>query len=96
MPFYRLSINSHASKSKFDISPLLQVLTEEGTPLEMARSLDEVYTLLAEYLVRDAGTYGEHYASLLSDVRRMRDALLQGSGQFDTRKKPDGEKPSNG
>ncbi|RDV11104.1 hypothetical protein DXT99_25155 [Pontibacter diazotrophicus] len=95
-PFYRLATNSRAAESTFDISPLLQVLTREDNPLEMARSLDEVYTLLAEYLVRDAGTYGEHYASLLSDLRRMRDALLQGSGRLNIRKEPTGEQAANG
>ncbi|PRY13786.1 hypothetical protein CLV24_105156 [Pontibacter ummariensis] len=87
-PFYRLATNSRAAEGTFDISPLLQVLTQENTPLEMARSLDKVYTLLAEYLVSDAHTSGMHYAGLLSDVRRMRDALLQGSGPFGTRKQP--------
>ncbi|RDV11909.1 hypothetical protein DXT99_23685 [Pontibacter diazotrophicus] len=95
-PFYRLATNSRAPKSTFDMAPLLQVLTQEDSPLEMARSLDEVYTLLAEYLVSDAGTYGTHYAGLLSDLRKMRDALLEGSGQFDIRKKPKGEKPPKG
>ena len=79
-PFYRLVTNRNAPGGPFDAAPLLQLLTSEGTPLEMARSLDEAYTLLSEYLVRDAATYGVHYAGLLSDLRRMRDALLQGSG----------------
>ena len=82
-PFYRLVTSRSAADSAFDMAPLLQVLTEEDTPLEMARSLDQVYTLLSEYLVSDANTSGVHYAELLSDVRRMRDALLQGSGLFD-------------
>ncbi|PRY13811.1 hypothetical protein CLV24_105181 [Pontibacter ummariensis] len=85
-PFYRLATNRGAAESTFDSRPLLQLLTEEITPLEMARTLDQVYTLLSEYLVSDAHTSGMHYAGLLSDLRRMRDALLQGSGQFDTRK----------
>ncbi|WP_162055801.1 hypothetical protein [Pontibacter pamirensis] len=95
-PFYRLATNSCAPKSKFDMAPLLHVLTEEGTPLEMARSLDKVYTLLSEYLVSDASTYGTHYAELLSDLRRMRDALLQGSGLLDFQKKATEEKSSKG
>ena len=95
-PFYRLVTSRSGANNTFDIAPLLQVLTEEDTPLEMARSLDKVYTLLSEYLVRDASTYGTHYAGLLSDLRRMRDALLQGSGLLDFQKKPTGEKPANG
>jgi len=93
-PFYRLATSRSAADSTFDAAPLLQVLTQEDTPLEMARSLDEVYTLLAEYLVRDANTYGTHYAELLSDIRRMRNALLQGSGLLDIQSRAEGKKPS--
>lgn len=95
-PFYRLVTSRSAAESTFDVTPLLQVLTEEDTPLEMARSLDKVYTLLAEYLVSDANTSGVHYAELLSDIRRMRDALLQGSGLLDYHDTTPGEKPSIG
>ncbi|MFD3002613.1 hypothetical protein ACFS7Z_19740 [Pontibacter toksunensis] len=95
-PFYKLVTHRSAAESMFDMAPLLQVLTEEDTPLEMARSLDKVYTLLSEYMVRDANTYGTHYAELLSDIRRMRDALLQGSGLLDFQNRAEGEKPSKG
>lgn len=93
-PFYRLVTSRSAADNTFDMAPLLQVLTEEDTPLEMARSLDKVYTLLSEYLVSDANTYGTHYAELLSDIQRMRDALLQGSGLLDFHDTTQGKKSS--
>ena len=93
-PFYRLVTSSNTAESTFDVAPLLQVLTQEDTPLEMARSLDKVYTLLSEYLVSDANTSGVHYAGLLSDIRRMRDALLQGSGLLNFHDTTPGKKSS--
>jgi hypothetical protein len=70
--------------------PLYRLVTR-GSAAEStfdAASLDKVYALLAEYLVSDACTYGVQYAGLLSDVRRMRDALLQGSGSPHFQKHP--------
>ncbi|MHA6250081.1 hypothetical protein ACXYMU_19265 [Pontibacter sp. CAU 1760] len=93
-PFYRLVTGRSAAADSFNTAPLLQVLTQEDTPLEMARSLDKVYTLLAEYMIRDSNTYGTHYAGLLSDIRRMRDALLQGSGLLDFQGGAEGKSPS--
>lgn len=93
-PFCRLVTHRSAAESTFDVAPLLRVLTQEDTPLEMARSLDRVYTLLAEYLVSDADTSGLHYAGLLSDIRRMRDALLQGSGSPHFQEHPPDKPPT--
>lgn len=93
-PFYRLMTNRNAPSGSFDMAPLLQVLTAEDTPLEMARSLDEVYSLLSEYLAGDPNTSGVHYAGLLSDLRRMRDALLQGCGLLAFQNQSSGKKPS--
>lgn len=64
----------------FDAAPLFHAVMEDDGPQGLADSLDQAYTTLAEYLVSDPGTAGHRYAHVLYDLRRVRDALLQGSG----------------
>lgn len=64
----------------FDTAPLLQAVMADDGPLGLAASLDQAYTTLAEYLAADPGTAGEAYAHALYDLRRVRNALLEGSG----------------
>jgi hypothetical protein len=54
-------------------------MADDG-PLGMAESLDRAYTTLAEYLAGDPDTAGHRYAQVLYDLRRVRNALLQGGG----------------
>jgi hypothetical protein len=55
-------------------------MADDG-PLGMAESLDQAYTTLAEYLASDPNSAGQQYAHILYDLRRVRDALLQGGGR---------------
>lgn len=64
----------------FDTTPLLQAVMADDGPLGLAESLDQAYTTLAEYLAADPSTAGEAYAHTLYDLRRVRNALLQGGG----------------
>lgn len=64
----------------FDSAPLLQALMAEDGPMGVAESLDQAYSTLAEYLVSDPNTAGHRYAHILSDLRRVRNALIQGGG----------------
>ncbi|GAA4431357.1 hypothetical protein GCM10023188_18810 [Pontibacter saemangeumensis] len=64
----------------FDAAPLLRAVMADDGPSGLAESLDQAYTTLAEYLAGDPGTAGERYAHALYDLRRVRNALLQGGG----------------
>ena len=64
----------------FDAVPLLRAVMADDGPSGLAESLDQAYTTLAEYLAGDPDTAGERYAHALYDLRRVRNALLQGSG----------------
>ncbi|SFU99125.1 hypothetical protein SAMN04487941_3921 [Pontibacter akesuensis] len=64
----------------YDTAPLLRAVMADDGPLGLAESLDQAYTTLAEYLAADPGTAGEAYAHALYDLRRVRNALLEGSG----------------
>ncbi|RDV11900.1 hypothetical protein DXT99_23640 [Pontibacter diazotrophicus] len=64
----------------FDTVPLLDVLMENDGPMGMAQSLDHAYATLAEYLANDPNTSGQQYGHILYDLRRLRNALLQGGG----------------
>ncbi|WP_460880885.1 hypothetical protein [Pontibacter rugosus] len=54
-------------------------MADDG-PLGLAESLDQAYATLAEYLASDPGTAGESYAHALYNLRRVRNALLEGGG----------------
>ncbi|WP_162056006.1 hypothetical protein [Pontibacter pamirensis] len=64
----------------FDTAPLLQALMANDGPMGVAQSLDHAYAALAEYLANDPNTAGQQYGHILYDLRRMRNALLQGGG----------------
>lgn len=64
----------------FDPAPLLNVLMDNDGPMGVAESLDQAYASLAEYLASDPNTAGQRYAHVLHDLRRLRNALLQGGG----------------
>lgn len=51
------------------------------TGTSVAESLDEACATLAEYLVSNPDTAGHRYAHILCDLRRVRNALLQGQKQ---------------
>ena len=76
VPFPR----EYALNLPFDTTPLLQALMDNDGPMGVAQSLDQAYATLAEYLANDPNTAGQQYGDLLYDLRRLRDALLQGSG----------------
>ena len=65
----------------FDVAPLLRTVMADDGPSGIAEFLDQAYTTLAEYLASDANASGPHYAHMLYDLRRLRDALLQGGGR---------------
>lgn len=64
----------------FDAVPLFRAVMADDGPLGLAESLDQAYTTLAEYLAGDPDTAGHRYAHALYDLRRVRNALLQGGG----------------
>lgn len=64
----------------FDTAPLLQALMANDGPMGVAQSMDYAYATLAEYLVDDPNTAGQQYGHILYDLRRLRNALLQGGG----------------
>ena len=64
----------------FDAAPLLRAVMADDGPSGLAESLDQAYTTLAEYLAGDPDTAGERYAHALYNLRRVRNALLQGGG----------------
>lgn len=80
-PFIPLPQESPPS-CNFDAAPLLKAVMADDGPKGVAESLDMAYSMLAEYLVSDPDTAGARFAHVLSDLRRMRDALLQGGGWF--------------
>ncbi len=77
VPFNQESAHHYS----FDSAPLLRAVMADDGPPGLAESLDQAYITLAEYLVSDPATAGHRYAHILYDLRRVRDALLQGSGR---------------
>lgn len=69
-----------ALKRPFNTAPLLDAVMDDDGPMAVAQSLDEAYATLAEYLASDPNTAGLQYTQMLYDLRRLRNALLQGGG----------------
>ncbi|MHC2993813.1 hypothetical protein OB13_20345 [Pontibacter sp. HJ8] len=73
----------HTDSGTFDIAPLVEALLEDDSPAAMAKSLNDSYNLLAEYLTLDENRSGLHYANMLYNMRVVRDAILKGAGIID-------------
>jgi len=67
----------------FDVAPLVEALTEDGTPSEMAQALNECYNFMVDVVLTDDTYNTQYYSGLIYNLRVVRDAILKGAGIID-------------